>query len=164
MAKRRGWVVADFMKDYLGDKCPSILRVYSEMLERQIFPIPRDCNSEKQLKGRRYALYGKDYLADVTLHHLIRKPGNKFSKRLLDYDTLFHKNKATPEKIEQDTVEAYKKLVTDASMAEIAKYDVILCTCAVSASKRITRAANIVQVLYLYWHLGLQLVIDEYGR
>lgn len=138
--------ILDFMKDYLGDKCPRILRVYSEMLERQIFPIPRDCNSEKQQQGRRYALYGKDYLAEVSLHHLIRKPDNKFSKRLKQYDDLFRKNLNTPENIEQEKIEAYKKLVTDASMAEIAKYDVILCTCAVSASNRMIRAANIAQV------------------
>ena len=135
------------MIDYLGDKCPKILRIYSEMLERQIFPVPRDCNSEKHSSGRRYALYGKEEHKKVALHHLIREKHNKFSSRIRNFDRLFANNTKTPENVEQEKIDEYKKLIIDASMDEIAKYDIILCTCSVSASNRIVRAANITQVI-----------------
>ena len=140
-------VLTDFMVNYLGDKCPKILRVYSDVLERQIFPIPRDCNSEKHSGRRRYALYGKEGHKTVALHHLIREPNKKFSERIKSFDELFAQNAKTPERVDQEIIEEYKKLITDASMDEIAKYDIILCTCTVSASKRMIRAANIAQVI-----------------
>ena len=141
------FVITDFMINYLGDECPKILRIYSEMLERQIFPVPRDCNSEKNFNGRRYALYGKEDHIKVALHHLIREPHNKFSSRIREFDLLFKNNSKTPENVDQEKIDEYKKLITDASMDEIAKYDIILCTCSVSASNRIVRAANITQVV-----------------
>jgi hypothetical protein len=77
------------MLDYLGDKCPKILRVYSEMLERQVFPIPQDCNSERRSNSSRYALYGRNVRNDVALHHIIREPHQEFSAEILYYDRLF---------------------------------------------------------------------------
>ena len=37
----------------LAEKCPKIIRVYSEMLENQVFPIPRECTANNVL-GRKY--------------------------------------------------------------------------------------------------------------
>ena len=36
------WLFAEQLKYGLREKCPKIVRVYSEMLENQVFPIPRD--------------------------------------------------------------------------------------------------------------------------
>ena len=49
-------------------------------------------------------------------------------------------------------IEEYTKLITDAAIDELQRYDVILCTCAASASPRMVRGANV-----------RQLVIDEGG-
>ena len=49
-------------------------------------------------------------------------------------------------------IDEYKKLIKDASVDELRKYDVILCTCAASASPRLIAGANISQI-----------VIDEGG-
>ena len=35
-------VFTEQLKYRLAEKCPKIVRVYSEMLENQVFPIPRD--------------------------------------------------------------------------------------------------------------------------
>jgi hypothetical protein len=44
-------------------------------------------------------------------------------------------------------VEEYEKLLADACMAEIKKYDVILATCSASPSNRIQRGANVTQCI-----------------
>ena len=44
-------------------------------------------------------------------------------------------------------IEEYKKLIKDASVHELRKYDVILCTCAVSASPRLIAGANVSQII-----------------
>ena len=49
-------------------------------------------------------------------------------------------------------IEEYTKLVTDAAIEELKRYDVILCTCSASVSPRMTRGANV-----------RQLIIDEGG-
>lgn len=79
------------MLDYLGDKCPKILRVYSEVLERQVFPIPQDLKSERRSNCSRYALYGRDLRKDVALHHVIREPHRESSAKILYYDRLFER-------------------------------------------------------------------------
>ena len=44
-------------------------------------------------------------------------------------------------------INEYKKLIKAASVHELHKYDVILCTCATSASPRLTTGANISQII-----------------
>jgi len=44
-------------------------------------------------------------------------------------------------------IDKYKKLIKDASMHELRNYDVILCTCAASASPRLTMGANVNQII-----------------
>jgi len=44
-------------------------------------------------------------------------------------------------------IDKYKKLIKDASVHELSNYDVILCTCAASASPRLTAGANITQII-----------------
>jgi hypothetical protein len=89
----------------LGNKCPKIIRVYSEMLEKQVFPIPRDSAfvSGSQ-KGRQYQLIDKDEHHDVALHHLIRQNTNRFCRRILQFDRLFAENRDTPEAVTDEQV------------------------------------------------------------
>ena len=136
------------MISYLGSDCLKIVRVYSEMTERQLFPIPRDCNSEKYSNNHQPNLAGRDHEnKDKVLHFLIRQPSNPFSKKIKNYDDTFKLNAKTPEKVNQDDIDKYKQLIHDASVAEIRKHDIIFCTCAVSASGRIKEKANIAQVI-----------------
>ena len=122
------------------------MRVYSENLERYEFPVPRESLNIKA-KNRKFELLGKEFHQDITLHHLIRKEGKKFAKRIKGYDNLFKRNRKTPENVSNEEVEQYSKLLTDACMHEIKQYDVILATCTACPSNRIQRGANVTQVI-----------------
>jgi len=95
----------EFLKTKLGSKCPRIIRVYSEMLENQVFPIPRD---SLQVGGnqreRHYELMDKDEYRDISLHHLIRKESNMFHKEIREFDRLFKTNRDTPEIVTDEQV------------------------------------------------------------
>lgn len=137
------------LKARLGSKCPKIIRVYSEVLENQVFPIPRDSMQIGSQKGRRYELITKDENKDIALHHLIRDYGKKFSARIKEFDRIFYdiRQRDCPEEISDEKIEEYQKLVTDAVVHELQSYDVILCTCATSASPRMKRGVNIRQII-----------------
>ena len=66
----------NYIQDSFGNKVPTILRVYSEELERQVFPIPRE-SPVRSGHERRFELIGRDDQNLITLHYLILKPGNK---------------------------------------------------------------------------------------
>ena len=93
------------LKNSLGSKCPRIVRVYSEMLEKQVFPIPRDsAHVGPSQRGRRYELIDKDEHHDIALHQLIRKKTNKFYRKVLNFDKLFADNRDTPENVTDEQV------------------------------------------------------------
>jgi len=95
----------ELLKTKLGSKCPRIIRVYSEMLENQVFPIPRDSlQVGGSRKGRRYELIDKDDQRDISLHHLIRKESNKFARKIREFDRLFEANHDTPENVTDEKV------------------------------------------------------------
>jgi len=73
------------------------------MLEKQVFPIPRD-SLQASGRGRRYKLIDKDDQYDICLHHLIRQPSKKFAKKIREFDELFAKNKGTPENVTDEQV------------------------------------------------------------
>ena len=137
---------AGFLFERLGDKCPKIVRVFSENLEKFEFPIPRESLNIKA-RHRKFELLGKEMHKEIALHHLVRKEGNRFAKKIKAFDALFARNKNTPENVSDEEVEKYQKLLTDACMAEIKKYDVILATCSASPSNRIQRGANVTQCI-----------------
>ena len=56
--------------------------------------------------------------------------------------------------VSNDEIEKYKKMVTDASVEELKKYDVILCTCTVSASPRIERLVIYFILFSIYYQLS----------
>lgn len=140
------------LRKFLGEEdhqSVSMVRVYSDMLEKQEFPIPRDATQiSVQKGGRRYDVTSRNEDdRDIALHHLIRRPNNEHAARIAQYDRLFRKNAATPEEVDEGDVDAYLKLVTKASIEELQKYDVIFCTCAASASKKMKSGANIRQII-----------------
>ena len=101
----------ELLKTKLGSKCPRIIRVYSEMLENQAFPIPRDSlQIGGNQKGRRYEMIDKDEQRDICLHHLIRKESNKFAKKIREFDKLFKANRDTPENVTDEQVSFYLSL------------------------------------------------------
>ena len=78
-----------------------------------MFPIPRDSLLVGgSRKGRRYELIDKDDQRDISLHHLIRKESNKFSKKIREFDRLFEANQYTPENVTDKKVCFYLYLLT----------------------------------------------------
>ena len=111
------------------------------MRERQDFPIPRELHAKTTRKK------AKKLPEDICLHHVIRKSDRPYSAQILEYDQKFRDNRETPELISDREISSYQKLITDASVEELKNYDVILCTCSASASIRLKRGANIVQII-----------------
>ena len=138
-------VFADLLQERLGFLCPKIVRVYSDALEHQVFPIPRDVTAKK--RGRRYDILDSEQYKKIALHHLIRKESNSFHKDIRAFDKKFKLYQDKPDMVTDVEVEKYTKLIKDASVEEIKKYDVILCTCACSASPRLVTGANVTQVI-----------------
>lgn len=122
-----------------------ILRMYGGALECKDYPIPG-----KVFSITRADSTPDESLRDVSLHQIIRKPGNQYAEKLTDFDRKFK----SEEKIEFREVKEYKKFIAKAVREEIQKYDVILCTTSVATSSRLLSATG--RSIY-------QLLIDEAG-
>lgn len=106
-------VVLNASLDMLKLRLPQlrILRVYSEKMERQVFPIPRDsAQTTGGRRGRQYELIDKDEHHDIALHHLIRKSTNPFHGQILNFDRRFMANRTTPEKVTDKEVGYWPRL------------------------------------------------------
>ena len=133
---------------YLGtDRSLKIVRVYSDMLEKQVYPIPRDASQICLQKGRRYDMMESAEHRDIALHHLIRKPNSPHAQELKEFDAKFFRFKNSPEKVSDKEVEDYLKLVTKACVEELPNYDVVFCTCAASSSKKMRSGTQIRQII-----------------
>ncbi|XP_062566529.1 helicase with zinc finger domain 2-like [Saccostrea cucullata] len=123
----------------------NILRMYGNSLECKEFPMPGKVFSKRKNESA-----PDESLHDVSLHHLIRKSGNKYAEKIRDFDRKFKLEK----KIDYQDIKEYKKYIFKAVQDEIPKYDVILCTTAVATSSRFLEATA--KSIY-------QLLIDEAG-
>jgi len=126
----------------LQDLCPRIVRVYGEMQENLDFPMPRDLVKRSRQKQKTNTL-----LERVSLHFLIRQEGKPYSQQIRNFDQLFARNQQSPENVTNAQLENYRKLILKASTEELKKYDIVLCTCSGSNSKRIVRGTNIAQII-----------------
>lgn len=86
-------------------------------------------------------------LQNVSLHFLIRQEGKPYSRKIRNFDQLFARNQECPENITNAQLEKYRKLILEASTKELKNYDIVLCTCSGSNSKRIVRGTNIAQII-----------------
>ena len=124
----------------MGEHKLNFVRVYGETIELDTYPIPgKDFFSKRTTKNQS----ADPELEAVSLHNLIRKPGNKYSDEIQQYDALFEhsENKRMPAKERN-----YAKLISKASIEEMRKYDVLLCTTAVGANPKLVSATDISQV------------------
>jgi len=80
-------------------------------------------------------------------HFLIRQPNKPHSETIQHFDHLFDMNRRTPENVTDDQLREYQKLILKASIEELKNYDVVLCTCSASSSKRIVSGTNIAQII-----------------
>jgi len=126
----------------LGHLCPKVVRVYSEMQQNLDFPIPRDLlkpNKQRQKKEK--------LLEGISLHFLIRHRGKPYSEKIQYFDQLFRMNEDTPENVTDDQLKEYRQVIKKASIEELKGYDIVLCTCSGSSSKRLVQGTNIAQII-----------------
>lgn len=124
----------------------NILRVYGNALECHEFPVPGKVFTRHQLVH-----FPDPNIKEVSLHHVIRKPGKPFADRIKTLDKRF---KTIKEEINYEEIRKHKEYIADATKLEIKQADVILCTTSVATSARLLNATK--QSIY-------QLLIDEAG-
>lgn len=94
------------------------------------------------LESKEFLIFGKVYLVlyfdfvldeffcDVLLYYIIRKLGNWYVEKIIDFDRKFKNEK----KIDFFEVKEYKRFIVKVVKEEILKYDVILCIISVVIS------------------------------
>ncbi|XP_060566279.1 helicase with zinc finger domain 2-like isoform X2 [Ruditapes philippinarum] len=134
-------LVAEWMYNRMGNYCPDFVRVYGRSIEALDFPIPgRTFLSKRSTRNQKTS----PVLYPVALHHLIRQKGKKYAEEINAYDKLFKDNNYMPM---PEKVSAYVRIVREASIDEIRKHDVILCTTAVGSNPKVLKASNVHQVI-----------------
>ncbi|XP_071943704.1 3'-5' exoribonuclease HELZ2-like [Antedon mediterranea] len=133
-------VVAGYLKEFPD---LTIVRVYSETIEKKDFPLPWEKNIGR--KADIQTSTDPDHV-NIALHHLIRKSGNSMSAKIIQLDEEF-KEYSGPERIIE-----YLQLIELAKKEELKKYQIILATCNLAGSKFIKEYCSI-----------RQCIIDEAG-
>lgn len=122
---------------------PNFIRVYGRSIEAIDFPIPgRTFLSKRSTRGS----HTDPDLKSVSLHYLIRQKGKKYAEEINARDKFFKENDYEPM---PELVKEYVHIIREASIEEIRKYDVILCTTAVGANPKVLEATNVYQVKLL---------------
>ncbi|XP_056009193.1 helicase with zinc finger domain 2-like isoform X4 [Ostrea edulis] len=138
----------DLVTEYLMKMYGSslrILRMYGSALECAEFPIPGKVFSPQQTN-----YVPNQSIQNVTLHHIIRRPGKPYAERLKEFDRKFKDKKA----IDYGAIKMYKTCIANAIQEELPNYEVILCTTAVATSARLLSVTK---------NCIFQLLIDEAG-
>ncbi|XP_067677769.1 3'-5' exoribonuclease HELZ2-like [Haliotis asinina] len=134
-------LVARLLLRKLGDACPNIIRLYGSNIVAQDYPVPkRTFMSKRSMRDLR----SDPELFHVSLHHMIRKTGKPHAEEIRMYDKLFRTN---PESVTVSHIKKYGKLVYNAACEELTKCDVILCTCLVAGTRKLTQSTRIFQVI-----------------
>ncbi|XP_061168135.1 helicase with zinc finger domain 2-like [Saccostrea echinata] len=143
-------LVARWIRTYIRDLCPKMVRMYGSSIESTVFPVPgRDYINQSSCKDNR----PDSDLVEVSLHNLIRKKDKPFAEKIKQFDKLFKEN---PNGIyfDPELVNEYRKVLSDATQEELKHYDVIFCTTAVATNQKFLKATE--GKIY-------QLIIDEAG-
>ncbi|XP_009491426.2 3'-5' exoribonuclease HELZ2 [Pelecanus crispus] len=116
------------------------LRVYGESIETMEYPYPGS-NRHLCRKALRDAK-PKHELSEIILHHRIRRPPNPFWQHIRHFDARMKNG----EQITEEETRKYKIHLSDARDYELARHDVILCTCS-AASATSLEQLNVKQII-----------------
>ncbi|KAK3609928.1 hypothetical protein CHS0354_036697 [Potamilus streckersoni] len=133
--------VARWMINRLEEHCPNIVRMYGRSIEAVEFPIPGKTFLSK--RSMRECKAAED-IADISLHHLIRKTGKTYAEEITAYDRKFKQQGYIPNYKE---VQAYIHLLKLATVVELKRHDVILCTTAVASNAKLLEGTDIYQII-----------------
>ncbi|XP_071943705.1 3'-5' exoribonuclease HELZ2-like [Antedon mediterranea] len=133
-------VVAGYLKKFPG---LSIVRVYSETIEKKDFPLPWEKNVGK--KADILTSTDPDHV-NIALHYLIRTGDNSKSTEICKFDRDFRQLKPG-EVIPKEKRKLYHQLINSAKEEELKKYKIILATCNSAGSKFIPEYCSIIQCI-----------------
>ncbi|KAK3609926.1 hypothetical protein CHS0354_036695 [Potamilus streckersoni] len=133
--------VARWMIDKLQEHCPNIVRMYGRSIEAVEFPIPGKTFLSK--RSMREAKAAED-IADISLHHLIRKKGKKYAEEINAMDKKFRQPGYI---LDYREVKKYIHILRLATVDELKKHDVILCTTAVASNAKFLEGTDIYQII-----------------
>ncbi|XP_045159204.2 helicase with zinc finger domain 2-like isoform X2 [Mercenaria mercenaria] len=134
-------LIAEWMLERMDQYKPSFVRVYERSIEAIDFPIPGQTFLYKRSSR---SLPTNQKLKCVALHHLIREEGKKYAEKINATDKFFEAHNCEPM---PDLVKDYVHTVSEASVDEIKKYNIILCTTESWANPTVLEATNIYQVI-----------------
>eukprot|EP00057_Strongylocentrotus_purpuratus_P033405 XP_791308.3 PREDICTED: helicase with zinc finger domain 2 [Strongylocentrotus purpuratus] len=132
----------DVISSYLKKLDISIVRVYSDSMVEKVYPIPGMPSSHSKWQRANQARID-DRLDDVSLHKLIRKPGAPYAEEIRAMELNFGRISSAS----VTEVRAYKELLLEAEGVELGKHSIVLCTCSIAGTARITKHANIIQCI-----------------
>ena len=80
----------------------------------------------------------------MTLHHLIRESDRPYAEEIGRFDRHFEKCLREPRKytVTSEALKDYRKLLTWATMAELAEYEVVLATCSVGGCRKLVEGTK----------------------
>ncbi|KAL3868501.1 hypothetical protein ACJMK2_041302 [Sinanodonta woodiana] len=133
--------VTKWMLKKLKEHCPNIVRMYGRSIEAVEFPIPGKTFLSK--RSMRESKAAKD-IADVSLHHLIRKKGKKYAEEINALDRKFGQPNYVFDYME---VKNYIHILKLATIDELKRHDVILCTTAVASNAKLLEGTDIYQII-----------------
>ena len=149
----------------LGKSCPRLVRIYSETIEQEEFPLPGDVVCQRHRRQQAYTI--SEDIKHVALHHMVREPSHcSQAMTIVDFDERIRKYKAGDHSIEPVDPEMYAEVLLSAMREVLKSCQIVLSTCNGSASKRVKCETNIKQVCLIYasviWLIVIVKLIEYY--
>jgi len=138
-----------YLQSVSGGESLRLVRVYTETIEYEEFPMPGHVTSYKTHAGLVDAS-----LRSVSLHHLVRhsdSPTVFFIRKIDQRVRNYHDNNDddVDEVVTSQELELYRAAIKEREKELLMAADVILCTCVVASEARLTSSTNIIQVSIL---------------
>ncbi|XP_063955339.1 3'-5' exoribonuclease HELZ2-like [Lytechinus pictus] len=132
-------VVAAYLKKFPNI---SVVRVYSEQIERKDFPIPGVPGLVSKWSRKESSMPVE--MKDIALHHLIRMRGKPHAAELAGYERKF---RTRPDRISPRSIKDYKSTIFEATKEELQNHHIVLSTCNAAGARRISRLTRVIQVI-----------------
>jgi len=156
--------VAGYLKSLGGGQSVNLVRVYSETVEHEDFPMPGHVTAYKT--HTRLVDSARDRsLQAIALHHLVRDGDSAAAQFIRNMDQFIchsgsgHRGDDGDDGFpSSEDLELYLAAIRERESELLMAADVILCTCVVAAASRITSSTNILQVtpsLTYHWLVSL---------
>ncbi|KAM7006817.1 3'-5' exoribonuclease HELZ2-like [Tautogolabrus adspersus] len=139
-------VVAEYLVRFGGEIKP--LRVYGQQVEMLDYPYP-DGTLQFPRSTLRQAR-AKPELRSITLHHRMREEQNPHSREINEFDErikVARRTKKKSDRLSDEEVKQYKKLLREARTFELERHDIVLCTCTQSSSPNLVKTVSARQIL-----------------